>query len=152
MKCNFPKTAMLWLSISVCQFVGCSVFRRDGWSVSHNFLKGREVTLLCFYRSTCYFISLWLKGCYCERLITNSQHCNGLKSGKEVDEKMVRENKIFTFTILFFYLNVKLKWILSAFRPFLSFLDKGHPDLILHWCSIYMNVFRKSLDCYRCCS
>ena len=35
--------------------VGWSAGRTVGCSAFHNFLKGREVTLPCFYQSTCLF-------------------------------------------------------------------------------------------------
>ena len=42
----------LWTSLSVSRSVGfCPV---AGWSVCHNFLKGREISYPCSYRSTCY--------------------------------------------------------------------------------------------------
>ena len=46
-KCNFPMTPHVRL------LVGWLVGRSVGRSVCHNFLKGREVTLPCSYRSTC---------------------------------------------------------------------------------------------------
>ena len=40
-------------NFSMTPSVGRSVFFSVGWSVCHNFLKGREVTPPCSYRSTC---------------------------------------------------------------------------------------------------
>ena len=37
---------------SVCQLIG----RTFGWSVCHNFLKGREDSLPCSFRRTCFFL------------------------------------------------------------------------------------------------
>ena len=42
---------------SVPRSLGWSV----GWSVCHNFLKGREVTLPCSNRNTCYLLRLTKK-------------------------------------------------------------------------------------------
>ena len=36
------------------RLVSRSFGRSVGWTVSHNFIKGREVSLSCSYRSTCY--------------------------------------------------------------------------------------------------
>ena len=47
-KSNFP----------IIRSVSRSVGRSVGWLICHNFLKGREVTLLCFYRSTCLFVCM----------------------------------------------------------------------------------------------
>ena len=45
--------------MSVCRLVGWSVGWLVGQSVCHNFPKGREVSLLCSYRSTCLTFERW---------------------------------------------------------------------------------------------
>ena len=39
--------------------IGLSYYWSVGWPVCHNFLKGREVSLPCSYRSTCLFVYLY---------------------------------------------------------------------------------------------
>ena len=57
-KCNFPMTPPVRPLVG--QSVGWAVSKFVDRSVCHNFLKGREVTLPCYYRGTFYIVYfLW---------------------------------------------------------------------------------------------
>ena len=71
MKCNFPMIPSVRLS--VCWLLGWLIGPLVGMSVCHNFLTGREVTLPCSYRSTC-FLQHQPIAAVCEHRITPSKY------------------------------------------------------------------------------
>ena len=77
--------------MSVGWIVGRSVGLSVVWSVCHNFLKGRKVTLKCYNRSTCLFfvcrhelLLFFIKKAFNEQVLWNNLSMLVLKNVKHM--------------------------------------------------------------------
>ena len=137
--CCSLRITSLWLPLSVSRLVGWLVGPLEGW---HSYLKGREVTFSCSYRSIFkYFIHIYIavRNC-CSIGMLNSDTCDGhsSKNSKWYTLPLMVDCHLITLYLFINHIPVRMLFI-SSRNIFLHFSNNydNLNTIIGYQCFIY---------------